>query len=89
MKRYLLEDYTGAASKTEYGKKGDEVRMIKEEGGMALVENKGELFHIRIEKLTEHKLVADPTPIIHEPLKPPEPRKRSTTRKPAKPQTLF
>jgi hypothetical protein len=88
MEMYLAEDFTGAASKTDYGKKGDKVKMIKVEGGIALADNGRELFHIRIEKLIEHKPVSDPTPIIHDNIKPPGARKR-TSGPAAKPKTLF
>jgi hypothetical protein len=57
MNYYLNCDVIGAASRIEYGKKGDRVNVISQDESMALVElaeGEGaiEKFHVRIEKLT-------------------------------------
>lgn len=52
MKYTLSCDYTGPASGIKYGKKGDTVTLIKQDGNMALVDNGKELFHIQLGKLT-------------------------------------
>ncbi len=50
---WLINDYTGPASKTMYGKKGDEVAFIHARGSnMYLVKNGGQLFYIRKECLS-------------------------------------
>lgn len=56
--KYLAEDYTGAASKIEYGKTGDKVELISVNGDMSLVMGK-ELFHIKTEKLITEKPVIE------------------------------
>lgn len=55
MDKILTEDIVGAATRKTYGKAGDLVTVIKVVGNMALVKGKDELYHVRIEKLTEKK----------------------------------
>lgn len=49
---WLINDYTGPASKTLYAKKGDEVDFIHARSNMYLVKNSGNLFYIRKEYLS-------------------------------------
>lgn len=49
---YLNCDYTGASSRIEYGKKGDQVTLIKIEDDMALVQKGTVLFHVKKNKLS-------------------------------------
>lgn len=53
MKKYLTENITGAASKIEYGKIGDQVEVVKEHGDMYLVKCGNELFHVRAKQLSD------------------------------------
>ena len=50
---FLTQDITGAASLIEYGKKWEKVEVVLIRDNMALVRGKTELFHVRIEKLTD------------------------------------
>ena len=59
MKMYLKEDFSGFYSEIEYGKKADEVTVISESGNMALVDNGKELFHIRLEKLSDKPIESE------------------------------
>lgn len=68
MTKYLTQDYTGALSKIQYGKKGDTVTVISERDNMALVDSGKELFHIRREKLSDdpvekEAILATPDPL--------------------------
>ena len=53
MEKILTEDIVGAATRKTYGKAGDVVTVIKVDGNMALVKGKDELYHVRVEKLTD------------------------------------
>lgn len=63
---FLTEDYTGAASQIEYGKKGDRVTRISYDNYMSLVRGPTGLFHVRNEKLSliplEIPITRDPQP---------------------------
>lgn len=88
MTRYLLEDYAGVASGIQYGKKGDQVKVISEREGIALVDSGKELFHIRVEKLSDLKPEVNNRP---EPLKQvaPAPVKRKSGSRTMKQKKLF
>lgn len=62
---YLTEDYTGAASQIEYGKKGDRVTRISYDNYMSLVRGPSGLFHVRNEKLSLIPLEKPITPNPH------------------------
>ena len=55
MDKELTEDITGAASRIQYGKKGEKVKVIKQRNNMVLVQGKQHLFYVRAEKLTDIK----------------------------------
>jgi hypothetical protein len=57
---YLTEDIIGPSSRITYGLKGDLVNVIRPHYNMTLVENKGQKFFVRNEKLSQEKV--DPTP---------------------------
>ena len=57
---YLTEDIIGAASGIVYGRKGDQVEVIREELEMCLVNNQGNRFFVRYEKLSEQKVNPSP-----------------------------
>lgn len=61
---YLIEDIIGASTKLIYGKKGDQVQVIRQDYEMSFVINKGIKFFIRNEKLSKEKI--NPTPEIIE-----------------------
>jgi len=57
---YLTEDYTGAASGIEFGKKGDKVDVIDTRDDMILVQGaRGEIFWIKRSKLSETPIKPD------------------------------
>lgn len=80
MTRYLLEDFTGVASGIHYGKKGDQVSVISEREGIALVDNGKELFHIRVERLSESKPEINNRPEPVKPVAPASVKRKSGTR---------
>jgi len=57
---YLKEDIIGAASRTVYGRKGDQVEIIREDIDLCFVMNKGNRFFVRYEKLSEEKVNPSP-----------------------------
>lgn len=75
---YLTEDYTGAASRIEYGKKGDQVTRISFDDYMSLVRGPCGLYHIRNEKLSPIPMKPDPRPTE---VQLPTPAKATTKRK--------
>jgi hypothetical protein len=73
MIRYLVSDCTGQASGIQYGKKGDAVVLISISGNMALVKGK-EIFHVRIENLSESTIEKEIIPIQVHSIKKPKSR---------------
>lgn len=57
---YLIKDYTGPASKIQYGKKGDQIEVLSERGNMYLATNGNHLFYIRKENLSEAFVKKEP-----------------------------
>ena len=53
---YLTEDIIGAASRIVYGRKGDKVEVIRKELDLCFVNNHGNRFFVRYEKLSEEKV---------------------------------
>jgi hypothetical protein len=60
---YLNQDHTGAASGTEYGRKGDKVEVLKTDRDLWLVQGSGHKFFIPSEKLSEKPIQASPRPV--------------------------
>lgn len=79
---YLTEDYTGAASKIEYGKKGDKVTRVSFDNWMSLVKKGDTLFHVRNEKLSPEPVTSDPIPTETLPTPAPSLKKATKPRKP-------
>jgi len=87
---YLLTDFSGPYSEIEYGKKGDQVTVIKQDEIMALVSNGKDLFHIRLEKLSYEKPVTDnPESIMTVPANPIPVKRKTKSSRPAKQNNLF
>lgn len=57
---YLTEDIIGAASRIVYGRKGDKVEVIRKELELCFVNNHGNRFFVRYEKLSEEKVNPSP-----------------------------
>jgi uncharacterized protein YgiM (DUF1202 family) len=53
---YLNQDHTGAASGTEYGRKGDKVEVLKTDRDLWLVQGSGHKFFIQPDKLSKEKV---------------------------------
>ena len=63
---YLNQDHTGAASGTEYGRKGDKVEVLKTDRDLWLVQGGGHKFFIQPDKLSKEKVemeVTTPSPV--------------------------
>jgi uncharacterized protein YgiM (DUF1202 family) len=63
---YLNQDHTGAASGTEYGRKGDKVEVLKTDRDLWLVQGSGHKFFIQPDKLSKEKVemeVSKPEPV--------------------------
>ena len=60
---YLTEDIIGAASWIVYGRKGDKVEVIRKELDLCFVNNQGNRFFVRYEKLSEEKVNPSPEAI--------------------------
>jgi formylmethanofuran dehydrogenase subunit D len=59
----LKEDVVGMYSKIEYGKAGDEVKVVSEHGDMVIVENtEGSRFPMLKIHLTEEKIIHEAAP---------------------------
>lgn len=56
---YLTEDIIGAGSGIVYGRKGDKVEVIRKELDLCFVNNQGNRFFVRYEKLSEEKIDPD------------------------------
>lgn len=54
--KYLKRDITGQASGLQYGKQGDEVLVLSDNGEMWLVENKGTRFFLFPDDLSNDKI---------------------------------
>jgi hypothetical protein len=57
--KYLLRDIIGAASGIVYGKKGDQIKVIRENYDMWLIENKGVRFSVWPKDLSEDPVEAN------------------------------
>ena len=57
---WLKEHIIGPASRTVYGKQGDRVLVIRRDPDLSLVENNGQKFFVRNERLSPEKV--DPAP---------------------------
>lgn len=57
---YLTQDIIGAASGIVYGRKGDKVEVIRKELDLCFVNNHGNRFFVRYEKLSEEKVNPSP-----------------------------
>ena len=53
---YLTQDIIGAASRIVYGRKGDQVEVIRKDLDLCFVNNLGTRFFVRYEKLSEEKI---------------------------------
>lgn len=60
---YLTEDIIGAASRIVYGRKGDKVEVIRKDLDLCFVNNHGNRFFVRYEKLSEEKVNPSPEAI--------------------------
>ena len=60
---YLTQDIIGASSRIVYGRKGDKVEVIRKELDLCFVNNHGNRFFIRYEKLSEEKVNPSPKAI--------------------------
>ena len=60
---YLTQDIIGAASGIVYGRKGDKVEVIRKEFDLCFVNNHGNRFFVRYEKLSEEKVNPSPEAI--------------------------
>jgi hypothetical protein len=60
---YLTEDIIGAGSGIVYGRKGDKVEVIRKELDLCFVNNQGNRFFVRYEKLSEEKVNPSPQAI--------------------------
>ncbi len=57
---YLTQDIIGAGSGIVYGRKGDKVEVIRKELDLCFVNNQGNRFFVRYEKLSEEKVNPSP-----------------------------
>ena len=57
---WLKMDYIGPSSRIVYGKQGDRVLVIRRDSDLSLVENNGQKFFVRNERLSTEKV--DPAP---------------------------
>jgi hypothetical protein len=60
---YLTQDIIGAASGIVYGRKGDKIEVIRKELDLCFVNNQGNRFFVRYEKLSEEKVNPSPEAI--------------------------
>jgi hypothetical protein len=60
---YLTQDIIGAGSGIVYGRKGDKIEVIRKELDLCFVNNQGNRFFVRYEKLSEEKVNPSPEAI--------------------------
>ena len=56
---WMKEDYKGPLSQIFYARKGDQVKVLKQDENMSFIEVNGERFYVRNERLSETIIEAD------------------------------